>query len=74
MAVTKNKDMIYVNINNVNDNVFNEIIADFTASLANEYFKIDFLNSDNVTRYVHFRDGNNRNLNPNNFILVNRVF
>ena len=46
------------------------ILADFTAALGNEYFKIDLLNSDNVIHYINFKDGNNRNLNTDNLILT----
>ena len=68
---TNSSNNIYININtnNDNDDVFNEILADFTAALGKEYFKIDFLNSDNVIHYINFKDGNNRNLNTDNRIL-----
>lgn len=60
IAITKNQ-MAYINLYKL------------TATLGNEHFGVDYLNCDNVSHYINFKDGGKYNSNPNNFILINRI-
>lgn len=72
MAITISEEIMYMYtcIHNVYETHSKILLSDLTATIANIHFKACFQLCDNVARYIDFKDGDKRNVNPNHFTLA----
>ena len=61
--------IVDITISNISKEVFNYMLIDITTSIVNINFNTDYL-PEEIQNRIYFEDGNERNLDVNNMVLL----
>ena len=61
--------IVEITISNISKELFNYILLDITTAIVNVQFNTDYL-PEEFYEYIYFKDGNERNLDVNNLVLI----
>ena len=61
--------IVDITISNRSKELFNYILPDIITAIVNIHFNKDYLHEE-IYKYIYFKDGNKRNLDINNMVLL----
>ena len=61
--------IVDITISNISKQVFNYILIDIITAIVDIHFNADYL-PEQIYNFIYFKDGNERNLDVNNMVLI----
>ena len=61
--------IVDITISNISKELFNYIFLDISTAIVNIHFNTNYL-PEEIYNYIYFKDGNERNLDVNNLLLL----
>ena len=61
--------IVDITISNISEELFNSILIDITTAIVNVHVYTNYL-PEEIYNYISFKDGNERNLDVNNLLLL----